>query len=106
MPKYLIKAAYNAAGTKGLVKDGGSARRKAVTEVVESLGGKVETFYFAYGADDAITIVEVPDQAAALALSLAVNASGAVRASTVPLISVDEMDAAAKKSVAYRPPGS
>ena len=70
------------------------------------MGGKVEGFYFAYGEDDAFVIADLPDAAAGLAVSLAVNASGAVRVSTVPLITPEEMDAATKKSVSYRAPGS
>jgi uncharacterized protein with GYD domain len=106
MPKFLIKASYNADGAKGLIKEGGSARRAAVQKLIEGLGGKLEAFYFAYGDDDAIVIIDVPEAATGLALSLAVNASGALRLSTTPLITVEELDAASKKSVAYRPPGA
>ncbi len=105
MPKFMVKASYNAEGARGLVKEGGSGRRAAVQKLIEGMGGTMEGFYFAYGADDAFVIVDLPDAASGLAVSLAVNASGAVRVSTVPLISAEEMDAAAKKSVAYRPPG-
>jgi uncharacterized protein with GYD domain len=106
MPKFLIRASYTTEGAKGLIKEGGSARRAAVQKIIEGLGGKVEAFYFAYGEDDALVIVDLPDAASGLALSLAVNASGAVRVSTTPLITVEEMDAASKKSVAYRAPGA
>jgi uncharacterized protein with GYD domain len=41
-----------------------------------------------------------------MAISLAVNSSGAVKLKTIPLISAEEMDAAAKKQIAYRPPGA
>jgi uncharacterized protein with GYD domain len=74
--------------------------------LIEGMGGKVEAFYFSYGEHDAFVIADVPDAATGLAMSLAVNASGAVRVSTAPLITVEEMDAAAKKSVAYRAPGA
>jgi uncharacterized protein with GYD domain len=106
MPKFLIKAAYTAEGAKGLMKEGGSGRRTAVLKFVESVGGKVESFYFAYGEHDAFVIADMPDAASGVALSLAVNASGVVRLSTVPLITPEEMDAAAKKTVTYRPPGA
>jgi uncharacterized protein with GYD domain len=106
MAKMLVKASYNAEGTRGLLKEGGSGRRAAVHKLVESVGGRVEAFYFAYGDADAYLIVDVPEAATGLALSLAVNASGAVRASTTPLITPEEMDAACKKSVSYRPPGA
>ena len=106
MPKFLIKASYTAEGAKGLLKEGGSARRAAVQKVLDGLGGKLEGFYFAYGDVDAYVICDVPDAVAGIAVSLAVNASGAVRASTTPLIPVEEIDAAAKRSVGYRAPGA
>ena len=106
MPKYMIKASYQTEGIRGLAKEGGSGRRAAVQKLIEGIGGKLEAFYFAYGEDDAYVIVDVPDATAGIALSLAVNSSGAVRVSTVPLITPEEMDAAAKKTVAYRAPGA
>jgi uncharacterized protein with GYD domain len=106
MPKFMVKAAYTAEGARGLLKEGGTKRRAAVEKVIEGLGGKVEGFYFAYGEYDAYVIADFPDASAGLAVSLAVNASGAVRLSTVPLISPEELDAACKKSVSYRAPGA
>ena len=70
MPKFLIKATYTAEGARGLVKDGGSARRAAVQKLIEAQGGKLEAFYFAYGDDDAIIICDMPDANAGLATSL------------------------------------
>jgi uncharacterized protein with GYD domain len=106
MPKIMVKASYNADGIRGLIKEGGTGRRAAVQKLIEGLGGKIEAFYFAYGEYDAYVIVDLPDAAAGLAVSLAVNASGALRLSTVPLITPEEMDAASKKSVTYRAPGA
>jgi uncharacterized protein with GYD domain len=106
MPKYLIKAAYQSEGAKGLLKEGGSARRAAVQKLVEGMGGKVEAFYYAFGDTDAYIIADVPQQSDGLALSLAVNASGAVRLATIPLVAPEEIDAAAKKAVPYRAPGA
>jgi uncharacterized protein with GYD domain len=106
MPKFMIKASYTAEGARGLLKEGGTARRAAVQKIIEGIGGKVEAFYFAFGEDDAYVITDLPDTASGLAVSLAVNASGAVRLSTIPLITPEEIDAAAKKSVQYRAPGA
>ena len=106
MPKFMIKASYNTDGAKGLMKEGGSARRAVVQKLVESLGGKVEAFYFAFGEDDAYIIADLPDAATGIAISLTVNASGAVRLSTTPLITPEELDAASKKTVNYRAPGA
>jgi len=106
MPKFLIKASYATEGIRGLLKEGGTGRRAAVQKFIESVGGKMESFYFAYGESDAYLIVDVPDAATGIAVSLAVNASGVVHISTIPLITPEEMDAASKKSVAYRAPGA
>ena len=106
MPKFLVKATYTADGARGLVKEGGSARRAVVQKMVEGLGGKLESFYFAYGEDDAYIVSDLPDAASGLALALAVNASGAVRLSTIPLITPEEIDVAAKRAVNYRAPGA
>ena len=106
MPKFLVTASYNAEGTRGLMKDGGTGRRATVTKLIETLGGTVEAFYFAYGDDDAYIIADLPDATAALAISLTVNGSGVVRTKTTPLITPEEIDAATKKSVPYRAPGA
>jgi uncharacterized protein with GYD domain len=102
----MIKVSYTAEGTRGLVKDGGTGRRAAIQKLLEGIGGKIEAFYFAYGEDDAYLIIDVPDATSGLAVSLAVNASGAVRLSTIPLITPEEIDAACQKSVPYRAPGA
>jgi uncharacterized protein with GYD domain len=106
MPKFLVKATYTADGARGLIKEGGSARRAVVQKMVEGLGGKLESFNFAYGEDDVYIVTDLPDAASGLALALAVNASGAVRLSTIPLITPEEIDVAAKKAVNYRAPGA
>jgi uncharacterized protein with GYD domain len=106
MAKFLTKASYTAEGAKGLIKDGGSGRKAAVEKAIGGLGGKVESFYFALGETDAYVVLDVPDAVTAVAVSLAVNASGAVHSTMTPLLSVEEMDAACKKTVSYRAPGA
>jgi uncharacterized protein with GYD domain len=106
MAKFLIQASYTADGAKGLQKDGGSGRKAAVAKAVEGVGGKLESFYFALGQTDAFLVVDAPDTVAAVALSLTVNATGAVRSTLTPLVTVEEMDAACKKTVGYRAPGA
>ena len=106
MPKFLLKATYTSDGAKGLLKEGGTKRRAAVQKIIEAAGGKLETFYYAYGDDDAFIIADLPDVMAGLAISLTVNASGAVRLSSLPLITPEEVDAASKKSIEYRAPGA
>ena len=106
MPKFLIKASYNPDGVRGLIKDGGSKRRAVVQKLIEGARGKLEAFYYAYGADDAIIIADLPDATSGVAISLTVNATGAVRLSTTPLITPEEIDAAGKKTVKYKAPGA
>ena len=106
MPKYLFEASYTSEGIKGLLKDGGSSRRARVEEMIRGLGGKLEAFYYAIGEPDAYVIADLPDAATAAALSLTVNASGALLLKTVALMTPEEIDQASKKSVSYRPPGT
>jgi uncharacterized protein with GYD domain len=106
MPKYLWQVSYTPQGVQGLRKDGGAARRVAVKRLVEQAGGKLESFYFAFGEADAYCIAELPDAATAAAVSLAVNGLGMVHLRTVLLMAPEEMDAAMKKSIDYQPPGS
>jgi uncharacterized protein with GYD domain len=106
MPKFLVEANYTTEGTKGVLKDGGSARRKAVEELLARLGGKLEAFYFTFGADDAILIIDLPDNEAALAIGMTIRASGAVTSRMTPLIAMEEVDRATKREVHFRPPGS
>jgi uncharacterized protein with GYD domain len=106
MPRFLWQASYTTEGTKGLLKEGGSGRRTTIEKLVSNLGGTLEGFYFAFGEDDVYVIADLPDNETAAAVSLTVNASGAVRLKTVPLMKPEEIDRAAEKSVEYRPPGT
>jgi uncharacterized protein with GYD domain len=106
MAKYLIKASYTPEGTAGLLRDGGSKRRSAVQKMVNDLGGKLESFYYAFGEADLYSVVDLPDATSIAALSLSVNAAGAVRLSVTALLTPEEIDAACKKSVNYQPPGT
>ena len=105
MLKYLLQVSYTADGAKGLVKDGGSKRRAAASTLVQSLGGKLETLYFAFGETDVIAIADLPDNAAAAAASLAVAGSGAMTSKITVLLTPEEVDQAVKKSASYTPPG-
>ena len=105
MPKFLIEASLTAEGVRGVQSEGGSARREAVTSAVESAGGRLESFYFAFGEYDVFVLADFPDNVGAAAMALAVNASGAVATRTVALLAPEEVDEAAERSVSYRPPG-
>ena len=106
MPKFLIEAKYTVEGSKGLQTAGGSSRRDAVAAVAESVGGKLESFHFAFGDRDAYVIVDLPSNEAAAAVALTVNGSGGATTRTIVLLTPEEIDGAAQQSVDYRPPGS
>ena len=106
MPKYLFTASYTAAGAAGVLKDGGSGRAASVEALVASVGGTVESMYWALGSDDFLMVADVPDAAAAAAASLTVGASGAARVETTQLLSAADVDEAVKRRVSYRAPGS
>lgn len=105
MAKYLLQVNYVGEGVKGLLKEGGSARRAAAAKAVKSVGGELEAMYYAFGDTDCYAIAEVPDHASMAALALTLAASGAVTGRTTVLLTPEEMDAAAKKTPSYRPPG-
>ena len=105
MAKFLILADYTLEGVRGVQKAGGSARRDAVAAALETVGGKLESFHFAFGDHDAYVIAEVPDNTSAAAVALTVGASGGARTRTIVLLTPEEVDAAAKQSVSYTPPG-
>jgi len=105
MAKYLFETRYTAEGAKGVGREGGSSRRAMVEAMIKGLGGKLEAFYFAFGDVDLYTIVELPDHAAAAAVSIAVSQGGGATTKTIVLIPPEDIDRAAKKTVDYRPPG-
>lgn len=105
MPRYLIEASYTADGAKGLLKEGGTRRRKTVEDLVKQLGGQLQSFDYALGSNDVYAIAEFPDLTTATAMSIAINSTGAVTLRTVPLLTAEEIDAATQKTVGYRPPG-
>ena len=106
MPIFLSHATYNATGVQGLIKEGAAKRRATIEALVQKGGGKLHGFYFALGDYDAIVITEYADRSQALALSIAVNASGAVRLTQTELLSPEEVDAAIASLPAYRAPGA
>jgi uncharacterized protein with GYD domain len=107
MPKFLFKARYTSEGLEGVMSAGGSARRAVADDLAKDLGGVVESFHFAFGEDDAYVICDLPDNKAAATLAMTVSSSGRVAVTTVPLITVDEVDAiAAGRKLEYSPPGA
>jgi uncharacterized protein with GYD domain len=106
MARYLWKVSYTTDGAKGLLAEGGSSRRALLDKLISDKGGTLETFDFSLGEDDAYLIGELPSLSDVMALSLAVAASGGARVTTIPLLSPEEVDAAAKQDIGYRAPGA
>lgn len=108
MSHYLVQASYTAETWGRLIK-APQDREAVVRQVMESVGCKLEAFYFAFGQDDAIAVYEAPDNTTAAALALAIIGSGAFsNFRTTPLITSQEATAAMRRAgqVSYRPPGA
>ena len=104
MAKYMLHVHYTLQGLKGVAAQGGTAREKAAREAAQSLGGSMDSFYFAFGDTDVVVIADFPDHVSAAALALAVGAGGGASVHTTVLVSPQEIDEAAKKQVTYQPP--
>jgi uncharacterized protein with GYD domain len=106
MARFLFQGTYSADGVKGVLKEGGTGRRTAVEAALKSLGGKLEAFYFGFGETDVFVIVDGIDNASAAAFSMGVGATGTLSSvRTTVLMTPEEVDQAAKKTMSYRPPG-
>lgn len=104
MAKYMFRAALSLEGLKGTVNEGGTARRKNFEKVLDSVGGSLEAFYYAFGEDDLIIIADLPDNVAAAALATTVSTSGVGGVKTTVLLTPKEVDEASKSKIKYTPP--
>jgi len=106
MMKFMILASYSAEGAKGVLKAGSGTDRKQMTQtMISELGGKMEAYYYTNDCD-AYVLCELPDNAAAAAISLSIKASGMGSVKTTVLLEAEEVDKAAKLTVKYRQPGN
>ena len=106
MPKYLISANYTATGMEGVRAAGAKSRIDAVSTMLEAMGGRLESFHFAFGDTDVFAIADAPDDEAAAAVAIAINSSGAVSTRTTKLLTVEQIDEALRRTVDYHPPGA
>ena len=84
-------------------------RRKAAQTYIESVGGKLHGFWYAFGSHDGYNLWEAPDNVSMAAVALAIGSGGALSSlQTTVLLTVDETIEALRKAdqVAYRPPGT
>jgi uncharacterized protein with GYD domain len=105
MAKFLMETTYTPEGVRALQKDSASGRREAVTKLLQSVGGKLEVFYYAMGDVDVVAIIDVPDAATAAAVSLTGSATGLFKVTTTALLAVEEVDRALTKKLSFRAPG-
>jgi uncharacterized protein with GYD domain len=108
MPVYLTKFSYTPETWARLI-DNPEDRRRAAQEYIESVGGKLQGFWYAFGEHDGYTLWEAPDNVSMAAVSLAISGGGALSSyETTVLLTVDEtLDALRKaQEVRYRPPGA
>lgn len=106
MPHYMFRASYSQAGLQGVMKEGAASRSEVVKGLCESLGGRLIANYWAFGSDDFIAIVELPDDVAAASAAMTVGASGVGSVTTTVLLTADQVDEARGRRAAYRAPGA
>jgi uncharacterized protein with GYD domain len=105
VPKYLVRARYTTSGLQGVLAEGGTGRREAIAKTIANAGGELESFYFAFGDEDAYVTLDAPDNVTTAAVSMMVSASGAAECRVTVLLTPEEVDEATRVSVDYRPPG-
>lgn len=102
MPKYLVQGSYTEKGLNGLLKEGGSGRRAMVERLAGEMGGKLETFYFAFGGDDFVIILDLPGNIDMAATAIVAQASGMVKSRVTVLMAPEDVDEAVKRKVDFR----
>ena len=107
MSKFMYSGSYTSDGVQGLLKEGGTARRDETTRIVESLGGKLEAYYWCYGSTDFLAIMDFPDHTTVTGMALNIAASAKFKGNIKQLITVEEMDEMVKVNLGdYRLPGA
>ena len=104
MPKYLVQGSYTDQGLKGLLKEGGSKRREMVEKLAGEMGGKLEVFYYAFGSDDFVIILDLPGNIDMAATAIVAQASGMVKSRVTVLMAPEAVDQAVQRKVDFRPP--
>ncbi|MDQ4004867.1 MAG: GYD domain-containing protein [Actinomycetota bacterium] len=108
MPMYLSRFGYTPETWKRLIANP-EDRRDAARSYIESVGGKLHGFWYAFGSHDGFTLWEAPDNVSMAAVALAIAGGGALSSlDTTVLLTVDETMEAMRQAgqVQYRPPGS
>ena len=109
MPKFVSFFTYTPEAWKAMTENP-QDRASHARSLVESVGGKLECFYWMSGKFDGLLIADLPDDQSAAALAVVVKSSGALKEyETHVVTSTDQAPALLKKAQAaakaYRPPG-
>jgi len=107
MPLYLSRFSYTPETWARLIGNP-EDRQQAAQSHIESVGGKLHGFWYAFGTHDGYNLWEAPDNVSMAAVAVAIGAGGALSSiQTTVLLSVEETLAALEKasSIGYRPPG-
>jgi uncharacterized protein with GYD domain len=75
-----------------------------VEQLAEEMGGKLEAFYYAFGGDDFVIILDLPSNMDMAATAIAAQASGMVKSRVTVLMTPEDVDQAVKRKVDFRPP--
>ena len=84
-------------------------RREAARTYIESVGGELHGFWYAFGEYDGYNLWEAPDNVSMAAVALAIGSGGALsKIETISLLTVEEtLEALGRaQSIGYRRPGS
>jgi uncharacterized protein with GYD domain len=108
MPKYLALFSYSDSAMAAMIQNP-TDREPAVQRVLESVGARLETLYWMFGAHDGIAVVEAPDSLAMAAISAAIRSTGTVRSETHELFSTADirqiLETARHAQASFTPPG-
>jgi uncharacterized protein with GYD domain len=108
MPLYLTRFSYTPETWAKLAKNP-EDRREAARSYIESVGGKLHGFWYAFGEHDGYNLWEAPDNVSMAAVAVAISGGGALSSlETTVLLTVDETIEALRKAgqIEYRPPGA
>ena len=109
MPFYMFQGRYTTDSIKDLIATP-QDREAAARTMIESLGGTLHSFFFSFGSEDVVAIMEMPDDTAMAAGSMLVGGSGAMSGgSSTKLMTMAEamgaMKAAGAAKAHYKPVG-
>lgn len=108
MALYLTRFSYTPETWSRMMKNP-EDRSEAARKYIESVGGKLHGFWFAFGEYDAYNLWEAPDNVSMAAVAIAITGGGALsKLETTPLLTIEEtLEALGRaREIAYRPPGS